>query len=171
MPEDAPTKVCPLCAETIKAAARVCPYCRKSQKRFLFINRFDVLAIVTGLVFIATIGLIVDYFDNGRSFSSSRNKIAVLNSQLAVARNVVMTGVLTNKSEFAWRNFEFEVRYLDGSGKLVDVDTGSDDFVVLSHGDHSFHLNFSPRRTIPEHASYQVTVRSASAPGRWFSGD
>jgi hypothetical protein len=176
MAENEQTKVCPLCAETIKAAARVCPYCRKTQRRGFFINRFDLLAIVTGLLFSGTMVLIFNMFGSGRSFSPGRDKLEVLNSQLSVesssvSTNVVMTGILTNRGDHAWKDLGFEVRYLDGSGKIVDVDSGGDYFTVASHGDHSFHVLLGSRRSIPEYAIYQVKVRSATDPGRWFTDE
>jgi len=174
MPENESTKVCPLCTETIKAAAQVCPYCRRNQGRGWFLSRYDLLAMVTALLFIGALVVTGNFFNTGRSYASSRDKIEVLNSQLMVdvsgeARNVGMTGILTNKSDYAWHDLAFEVRYLDGSGKLLDVDSGSEDFTVLAHTDHSFHLDFASRKSAPEHASYKVIVRSAREPGRWFA--
>lgn len=176
MAEAEQTKVCPLCAETIKAAAKVCPHCRKSQKRWLFASRFDWLALATPLVFFGTIYLLGNLFIDGRSFTPSRDKFEVLSSQAAVNvasdyTNVVVSGVLTNGSDYAWRTGEFEIRFLDASGKLVDVGVSSDGFVVLAHNDHSFSLTLYSMKLIPEHASRRIKILSANDPSAWFAGD
>lgn len=176
MAETEQTKICPLCAETIKEAAKICPHCRKSQRRWLYCSENDLLAIATILIFIGAVILTFKVFTGSRNFSSSRDKIEVLNSQLAVdvsseSTNVVVSGILTNRSDYAWQMIEFEVRYLNDSGKLVDVDSGSEGFTVLPHSDHSFHLTLYSRKSIPEHASHKVIIRSASDPGTWFNND
>jgi hypothetical protein len=176
MAENEQTKVCPHCAETIKAAAKVCPHCHKIQKRWLFITGYDLLVLAMGLLFIGTVFWFIKMSSNGRSFSSSREKIEVLNSQLAIDdshdhTNVIVSGVLTNSSDYEWEMRSFEVRYLNSSGKIVDVDLASDWFTVLPHSDHSFHLTLWSRKSIPEHASYKVFVRSAKDSNAWFPGD
>lgn len=175
MSEKAETKVCPMCAETIKAAAKVCPHCRKIQMRWLFITRYDWLVLAAVALFIGTLFLFIKLVSGGRSFSSSRDKITVLDSQLAVDAgigytNVVVSGVLTNSSDYAWQLGEFEVRFLDGSGKIVDVRKGFDRFTVLPRSDHSFHLTLFSG-SIPEHASRKIMIRSAKDPNAWFASD
>jgi len=180
MAENEPTKICPLCAETIKAAAKVCPHCRKVQKRWLFVTRYDLLALATAAVFIVTICLLPKLFFGSRSFSSSRNKIVVLNSKLSLSvqemggsTNVVAMGILTNSSDYSWRMGEFELRFLNATGNVIDAATGrdSDGFTVLPHSDHSFRLVFYSQSSIPEHAGYAVSVRSASDPHKSFWED
>jgi hypothetical protein len=176
MTETEQTKVCPLCAETIKAAAKVCPFCRKIQKRGFFISRWDILAIATMLLFLGIIILLFNLFSSGRNFSSSKDKLLVLNSQLGIessldTTNVVVSGVLTNASDYAWNVGEFEIRFFDESGKIIDMDSGSGGFTVLSHSDHSFNLALFSRKSIPKHASFNVLVRSANDPSDWFGSD
>jgi len=175
MAENEQTKVCPLCAETIKAAAKVCPHCRKIQKRWFFITRYDLLALATVAIFIGAICLLNKMFFEGRSFSSSRNKIKVLNSQLSAQRmsdstNVVVTGILTNSSDYSWRIGQFELRFLDASGKVIDADkqSDSDGFTVLPHSDHSFRLVLYSLSSIPEHASYKLSICLAYDPNAQF---
>ena len=173
MAETEQTKTCPLCAETIKAAARVCPHCRKIQRRGLFITKYDLLALAMPLLVLGTFFLLNQMFAKGRSFSPSRDKIEVLSSQVTVVHseyftNVVLSGMLTNRSNYSWKELEFEVRYLDGSGKIIDADSGSDVFTVLPHSDHSFNLTLYSRKSIPEHTSRKILIRSATDQNAWF---
>ena len=174
MAENEQTKICPLCAETIKAKVKLCPYCRKIQSKWIFITRYDLLAVITLCIFVGTIFLLFQMFASGRNFSSSRDKVEVLNSQLGLDgwTNVVVSGVLTNGSNYSWQMGEFEVRFFDGSGKLIDADEGSDSFTVLPHDDHSFKITLYRRKSISEYASQKVLIRSASDPdASWFAGD
>lgn len=172
--ENEQTKVCRLCAETIKAAAKVCPYCRVSQRGWFFINIFNLMAILAVVAYMITAGLIASLPRSERIFSPIRDRIEVLSSQLSVnastyGTNILIVGVLTNGSPYAWQldgYDDFEVRFFDKDGKTVDSgkSEGSDDkFTILPGSDHSFRIYFR-RKTIPEHASYRIYVQSAKDP-------
>ena len=80
-------KVCPLCAEPIKAAAKVCPFCRASQSRFAGWWLYLLLGLSVSLM-LAVVGLVCfwlfpDAFrPEGRSFAPYR-------AQLEVARTAM----------------------------------------------------------------------------------
>jgi len=178
MTENEQTKICALCAETIKAAAKVCPYCRKNQRRGLFLNRFDLIGAITALLMLGTFLLLARMFTEGRSFSSSRDKIEVISSKVAFqikprSTNIFVSGILTNRSNYSWRINKFEIRFFDSFGKTIDVDEGwsNDTFTVLPGSDHSFRFDLYSRKSIPENASYKVLIRSASDPSGQFGGD
>jgi hypothetical protein len=145
------------------------------QKRGFFITRYDLLGLATVAVLIGAIWLFNKMVLEPRSFSSSRNKMEVLNSQLSVVKmgsnsNVVVIGVLTNRSDYSWRMGIFELRFLDASGNILDAAKGSDadGFTVLPHSDHSFHLVLYSLSSIPEYASYMIAIRSAYDPDQSF---
>ncbi len=172
MAESEQTKVCPLCAETIKAVAKVCPHCRKYQYWWAFITTHDVLAVLPILILVWTAWALMEMFYSGRDFSSSRDKIEVLNSQLALdvtsySTNVIVSGVLTNGSDYAWNIGEFEVRFFDDSGKLADADKASTIFTVLPHSNDSFKITLYSRNSIPKYASHKVLVQSAHDPNHY----
>jgi len=177
MAENEQTKVCPLCAETIKVAARVCPYCRKVQRSIFFATAHDVLPIVTALLFVGIVILLLNIFAYGRDFSSSKDKITVLSSQLAIEAthdytNVVVAGVLTNASDYSWILNRFEVRFFNTDGALIDADSSGSGITILPHAEASFRLTLYSRKSIPESSSHKVLVSSASEPGIWFpAGD
>ena len=79
MTESSDAKVCPMCAETIKAAAKVCPHCRYWQSRFSLQNPQVVAAVCLVLALAAIIGLgaFVEWlFGSKRDFAEYRNEIA-----------------------------------------------------------------------------------------------
>jgi len=176
MAENEQTKVCPLCAETIKAAAKVCPFCRASQRRWPFLTVHDLIMILTVLFAFAASALLFHLMDHGRTFSPKRDHLEVLHSWMAVqmtewgtrwSTNVVVEGIMTNGSPYAWKVGdlgELEVRFFGPDGKITDTDTISgDEFTILPHSHHSFRF-YLDRKSIPEHASYKIYVRLAKDP-------
>jgi hypothetical protein len=169
MPDNEQTKVCPLCAETIKAAAKVCPHCRRSQGRWFVLSRYDVLAIATPLLLVGAIYLFSRVFYQERDFALDRDKILVLDFHFAVAKdrhetNVVVSGVLTNESEHSWDIGDFEIRYLNREGKILNAANSSDGFIVLPHCDHSFSMTLYSLKSVPQFASCKIKVISAEDP-------
>jgi uncharacterized protein (DUF983 family) len=177
MAENEQTKICPLCAEAIKAAAKVCPHCHKSQKRFFFISQYDLQAALVVVLFGVSAVLAFWFFGTGRQYSPELHKITVLSTQFSVEAtsdhtNVVVSGVLTNASNYAWKLTGFQIRFLDADGKTVEMsNAGSEymDLTVLPHSDRSFNLGLYFIKTIPAHSSSRMTVTEAKAPGFWFN--
>src|SRR5205809_6713949 len=104
MDSDQNEKVCPLCAETIKTAAKVCPFCRASQTRFARWPQylgpiFSGLTLLAVLVF-GCIWLFPDVFRaEGRSFAPHREELVV--GRISLERDQKkpefwMTGCMTN---------------------------------------------------------------------------
>ncbi len=177
MAENEQTKVCPLCAETIKAAAKVCPHCRKSQKRFFFLSQYDVQAILASALFILSLFFAFWFFGASRQYLPELHKITVLSTQFGIETtseqtNVIVSGVLTNASGYTWELTGFQVRFLDAAGKTIEMsNAGSEymDLTVLPYSDISFHLNLYSIKVIPAYTSSKMTVTEARDPGFWFN--
>jgi hypothetical protein len=174
MAENEQTKVCPLCAETIKAAAKVCPYCRKSQRRWVFMTRYDIVAIVIVLLLPITFFLFTKIFYQGRDFSLDKDKIRVLDFHFAINKNyetnVVVLGVLTNESEHSWNINHVDIRYLNREGKVMDMDDYAYGvvFTILPHSVDAFRLTLDERKSVPQYEQCEVKVASAEDPAtRW----
>lgn len=150
MDSDQSVKVCPLCAESIKAAAKVCPFCCAPQTRLALWRPYLGL-VLSVLVMLASVGLVCFclfpglFHPEGRSFAPYR-------SQLAVARTSLerdpgkpefwLTGYITNAGNYPWRVCGLEVRFIERDDKLVDVRQPevSEKFVVQPHQEQAFRI-------------------------------
>jgi hypothetical protein len=171
MNETAETKICPLCAEKIKAAAKVCPYCRKSQRRWVFVTCYDVMAIFVALCSLGVFIFILASFRMGRTYAPARDHIEILNSQFAVesnetSTNLIISGVISNGSTYAWSVGELETRFFDKEGKITDATTDSVFITILPHSEQAFRTEAYEMSKIPEYASYKIRVTSVRDPRR-----
>ncbi|HXF10986.1 MAG TPA: hypothetical protein VN625_09385 [Desulfuromonadaceae bacterium] len=141
-------------------------------------SRYDILAVCAVVAITGITIVVVEIFGHSREYSPQQHKIVVLQSQFALEKdgdhtNVVVSGVLTNASDYTWNLTRFEVRFLDAAGKTVDARQAGDDYMnltVLAHGDRSFKLNLY-LRAVPNHASSRITVTEARQPGFWYNND
>jgi hypothetical protein len=172
MAENEQTKVCPLCAETIKAAAMICPFCRSKQTRHALLRQELLIAgPVTVLIILAVFAISWFVPDEegagGRSFVGHRSDLVVLNTLLDRAGSKPgfwMTGVVTNEGEYSWRVNEFEVRFLDQQGNLLDVrhPDVTDSFVVQSRQEHGFRVALGGLAFTNKNVTHQVRVQLAT---------
>ena len=174
------TKVCPLCAETIKAAAKVCPHCRHWQKKWSLQNPHVVTTIWVVTMFAAIIGfsVFVDRLLGPKEFFENyRDQITVVSSQFSqrmVGSNLLLTvvGTVTNRSAVAWKNVGVEAQFMDKSGKLFDVFVVDADYyhssvVVLPHGEAAFKIECKSARPASDCETYKLAVRWAKDAYTW----
>ena len=166
------TKICPLCAETIKAAARVCPFCRSRQKWWT-IWSYECFAGLTVVVFFAVLIAILWQFapddeeGGGRKFSGHRRDLVVLQpllSQVASNEPVWVTGSVTNQGNYPWRIDRMEIRLLEPGGAVVDVQQSGveDPFVVLPQQDHAFKVRLRELVSTGRPLAPEVTIQHAT---------
>ena len=150
MDSDQNVKVCPLCAEPIKAAAKVCPFCCSAQTRLAYWRPYIGLGFSV-LVLLAFVGLACFWLFPD-AFRSESRSFAPYRAQLVVARTSLehdqgkpefwLSGYITNTGNYPWRVRELEVRFIEGEGKLVDVRQPeiSEKFVIQPHQEQAFRV-------------------------------
>jgi len=173
MVEAEPTKVCPLCAEMIKSAAKVCPHCRHWQKRWSTRNPEVSVALSMVMMFGVLAGFSIFFeriFGPKQDFGPYRDKVSVVSSQFnhRTNNNVLfntVVGTITNRTEVAWKDVGVEAQFFDKAGKQIDAITvNTSDYlsvVVLPHGEAAFKIEGKAARPEPDYDSYKVTIRWA----------
>jgi hypothetical protein len=166
----AETKICPHCAETIKAAAKVCPQCRYWQKKWSWHNPLLVLLTIM-VVLLGLMGVFVDRMLGPKEeFATYRDEISVVSSESSHRISgsnqwVTVVGMLTNKSNVGWKEVSVEARFMDKSGKLIDVIPAQADSyreaTLLPHGEAAFKVEGRAARPESEYDNYKVSVRWA----------
>jgi hypothetical protein len=169
------TKVCPLCAETIKAAAKLCPHCRTRQNRFArltgeIVGALVVMALLVALVSFLDLSSSDDNESNlYRGFAAHRDDLQVVRTTLEAGprqSEFWLTGYVTNKGERPWRVHELEVRFLDARGNMVDVQHPwfgkYDAFVAQPAQEHAFRIALGKVAQTNAVNTCRVRVQSAS---------
>ena len=150
------TKICPLCAETIKAAAKVCPYCRTRQNRFALLKG-ELPAILFLLPVFIGMPFLLDWAIGNESDDHSSLSFIVYRHDLSIGDvawqgagtgyDYWLTGYVTNNSTYSWRIHELEVRINEDKSNMVDVShiefDKTEKFVVLPNQAHAFRIRFS----------------------------
>ena len=172
MAENEPTKVCAFCAEMIKAAAKICPFCRSKQGRYALWRQELLLggpAVVLVIIAIGVIAWIAPDQDGtgGRSFAGHRSDLVVLSPTLdctGTKPDIWLTGMVTNQGDYPWRIHELEVRFLDERGNLLDVSHPEvkDLFVVQPRQEHGFRVELNRLAFTNNYVIHQVRVQMAT---------
>ena len=164
-----------MCAETIKAGAKVCPNCGSRQRRsgFLKGQLVAILILVTATVaFISLMEwLAPEEKDNPYSllFPLHRREMVVERTSLESVGekpDIWLSGYITNKGNQAWRVHELEVRISDSNNNLIDVQhpefDKSDAFVVEPGHEHAFRIRLDSRANSNANVTVAVRVQHAS---------
>ena len=162
------TKCCPLCAEQIKATAKICPFCLAPQTRFArwrqLLGPLISAAVLLGMVIFVGIKLFPATFqDNGRPFAPHRNDLLVERTSLEPAKRWLV-GYVTNTGPYAWRVQDLEVRFVKDLTNLVDVrhSTVSEPFIVQPHQEQAFRANLGPLTFTNSDIALTVRVQTAT---------
>ncbi|MDD5140333.1 MAG: hypothetical protein PHY43_08765 [Verrucomicrobiales bacterium] len=157
MTENEQTKICPLCAETIKEAAKVCPFCQTRQNRFCLLAA-ELVSVVVVLLVLVGLPIFCEKMLPAESDETSSLAFVIHRSDLSIdhpfweangnkSGDYWLTGLVTNKGSLAWRVHGFELKIFDGKNNLQDVAhpdlNKSEVFVVQPGQEHTFKVRFS----------------------------
>jgi hypothetical protein len=163
---------CRFCAESIPATARICPRCRqwlsfRSFRHPVVSTLFIALMI---LIALAILFRVVDHVQRLMNpppyYSDFRNSIQILKSNMewvdtTDGPRLFVMGIVTNQSQFAWRSPEFECRFFNSSGQMIDAANGSSYFTVLPGADSAFRVSVKPLRSSNDYSSFRIAISSA----------
>jgi hypothetical protein len=177
---DPEKRTCPFCAEIIKREAKLCPHCRQwlSLRSFrhplvsLLVHGIPILVI--GVTIAMAIFSFLDHIQNPKPFYSEfPDSLKIMESRMNWAQTtdglrIFVTGVLTNTSPVNWRSVEFDCRFFDAQGAMVDAGTGSSHFTICSNDESAFRVSISPTAPTNSYASFKVSVGNArNTRGLW----
>jgi len=172
---DPTTKTCRMCAETIKAAARLCPYCRTDQRQSAVIVTIApwLMGFLLLAFFVGGFSVVYRLFTPGRDFAPFRNQFEIVSSSMQFNQNekgawVATVGTIRNNSDYAWKEVQLEARYFDSAGKLIDVGVQTfSDVVVQQHSESAFRIRTIAGQPTNAYASHKVLVRSGRDIRQW----
>jgi hypothetical protein len=173
-------KTCPLCAEEIPLRAKLCPRCRQ----WLSLRSFRhplVATAVAGLPMVAILVLVAVGFTSaferlgnpGPHYAEFAHPIKIVESRMnwvetSSGLRLYVTGLLTNQSEQAWKEIEFDCRFFDPTGVMIDAANGRAYLTVLPADNSAFRTSIVPTRATNEYASFKISVNNARNAKAWF---
>ncbi len=175
MNADPPThRACPYCNELISLEAKVCPRCRqwltwRSLRNPLAQSLFVVLPLMLGCgaLLVLAANRFQRVFLPRPFYSEVPGALAVRESWLNWVETtngprIYVTGILTNRSDLRWRDIEFECRFADSSGRMVDAAHGRTFMTVPARDDAAFRVAVTPGRpSSADYHSHEVRVTTA----------
>jgi hypothetical protein len=161
-----------LCAETIKAVAKVCPFCQAPQAGFARYKHY-LIPLLSALMLLAFIGFLCvwlapDTFrSEARSFARHRNDLVVARASLErepIKAEFWLGGYITNTGNYPWRVEELEARFLKDRGNLVDVYHAklSEKFVIQPRQEQAFRVRLGRLAFTNSDVVTQVRVQIAT---------
>lgn len=173
-------RTCPFCAENIPVRAKVCPRCRQwlalrsFRHPLVFATCYSIPLLVMWLWAGWVIFSKIEALANPRPYYSEfPNSLQVLQSRMnwAPTRDgirIFVVGVLTNTSAVNWREAEFDCRFFDSTGEMVDASPGRARVAVCPHDTTAFRVSLIPTAPTNDYASFTVSVSHATSGTGWF---
>ncbi len=162
-------RICPYCAETVKAEAKVCPKCRQWLTFYsimnpaMFILAFSLCLLAVGAGFLLIFKRLTD---PGVSYEHFPGSLSIVESRMNLkndkyGQHVSVVCVVTNKSELAWDRVQIEARFFDKGGGLIDAESEYHYGIILPHDEVAFRVSNTAYHDLGDYDSYKVFVRGA----------
>lgn len=174
------SRTCPFCAEPIKPAAKLCPRCRQwltirslrnpAVSACLFGFPVIAIVIVLGVALLNALDRISNPKPNYAAFPHA---LRVTESRMNWAQTkeglrIYMTGILTNQTPVAWKDVEFECRFYDANGVMVDAAHSRGYLTIQPNDDTAFRAVVIPGGATNDYTSYKLSVTTARNAKAWF---
>jgi hypothetical protein len=174
-------KNCPFCAEIIPAAAKLCPRCRQWLSLRSF--RHPVVIICVGFVFFFGMGFAIStffarlvnpppyydrYLGSIRLVESRMNWVERQKEPSGKENLIYITGIVTNQSPIAWRHVEFECRFFDTNGTMIDAQNSFSYFTLQANDNSAFRVSVAPTAPTNQYASFKIFVSTARNTKGWL---
>lgn len=175
MNENVETKPCAFCAEPIRVAARICPYCRSLQPRWRLKKQIEAWGTLA-IMLIMACGLIYflgSTFGPGRDFERFQNQITIISpemhfSQMTNGNFISTIGQIRNGSPYAWKDLQLEVQYFDKDGRMIDTRTEDRYMEIIPAGaTQAFRIRGPADKPESAYSTQKVFVRSAKDSRKW----
>ena len=177
---DPEKRTCPFCAEIIHAEAKLCPRCHqwlklKSFRHPLVSMLLHVVPVTIVWVFlIAAMFSCLDRLQNPKPYYSEfPDSLKIMESHMNWAQTgnglrIYLAGVLTNTSPAAWRDAEFDCRFFNAKGAMIDAETGHGHIDVCPYGESAFRVAIFPSAPTNDYASFRISVGNARSAKELF---
>jgi hypothetical protein len=164
-----PQKECSFCAETIPAAAKLCPRCRRwltwcsLRHPFFF---YGLHLFLYGYLAFWIVTKMQHVFNPAPYYTEFRDSLQILESRMNWVQRekemrIYVTGVLTNQSPIAWKDIELECRFFDTNGVLVDASNSRAYMTIQPDDDSAFRASIIPTRPTNDYASFKLSISTA----------
>jgi hypothetical protein len=162
-------KTCRYCAEQVKAAAKVCPRCRQWLSIFSLRNPGVLIATVALCGLCLIIGFFIktqELINPGVDFFPYRNQIPIVESHLEFGTNynrpsVYVVAVITNQTDVAWSGVEFDARFFNKAGALIDVGRGGYYWTLYPKMNAAIKIDANTLHPLMDYDSYKLYIGSA----------
>lgn len=167
------SKACPFCAETVPASARICPRCRQwlsyRSLRHPVVSSlvFGLPALLCFLIFCYVMDQFATRFTNPPPYYFEHpGAIRVLESRINWVETkdgtrIYATGLITNQSLLPWKDLEFDCRFFNSEGVMIDACDGRSSFTIQPATEAAFRVIVKPAQSATDYKTHRITVSTA----------
>ena len=81
---------------------------------------------------------------------------------------IYLTGILTNQSPVAWRGIEFDCRFFDAKGAMIDAANARASLLIHPDDDGAFRAVVQPGCPTNDYSSYRLSITTARNAKGWY---